>query len=118
MIAEPRAKSQFKRWLFSPPRPHGQVLKDRTVSNLELFYDLVYVAVIGQASHHLAQSISLRSFVDDGGARLQQLLSRLGLVSVRIPKVHPAEISKADLETLGFRPAGGHLLYAARARSE
>jgi len=64
MIAEPRAKSQFKRWLFSPPRPHGQVLKDRTVSNLELFYDLVYVAVIGQASHHLAQSISLRSFVE------------------------------------------------------
>ena len=36
----------------------------------------------------------------------------------RFPKVHPAEISKELLETLGFRPAGGHLLYAARARSE
>jgi len=57
-------KAQFKRWLFSPPRPHGAVIKDRTVSNLELFYDLVYVAVIGQASHHLAESISLRSFVE------------------------------------------------------
>jgi hypothetical protein len=34
------------------------------------------------------------------------------------PKVHPAEISKEFLATLGFRPAGGHLLYAARARSD
>jgi len=57
-------KAQFKRWLFSPPQPHGAVIKDRTVSNLELFYDLVYVAVIGQASHHLAESISLQSFVE------------------------------------------------------
>ena len=36
----------------------------------------------------------------------------------RFPKVHPAEISKEFLETLGFRPAGGHLLYAAKARSD
>ena len=35
----------------------------------------------------------------------------------RFPKVHPAEISKELLETLGFRPAGGHVLYAAKARS-
>ena len=28
-------KGQFKRWLFAPPRPHGAILKDRTVSNLE-----------------------------------------------------------------------------------
>jgi hypothetical protein len=34
----------------------------------------------------------------------------------RFPKVHPAEISKECLETLGFRPAGGHLLYAATLR--
>ena len=32
-------------------------------------------------------------------------------------KVHPAEISKEWMETLGFSRAGGHLLYAARARS-
>ena len=64
--------------------------------------------------------VSLRSLVDDGGARLTQLLSRLSAGatnSFRFPKVHPAEISKEFLETLGFRPAGGHLLYAARARS-
>jgi hypothetical protein len=36
----------------------------------------------------------------------------------RLPKVHPAEISKEILETLRFSPAAGHLLYAARARSE
>jgi hypothetical protein len=31
--------------------------------------------------------------------------------------VHPSEISTELLETLGFRPAGGHVLYTARARS-
>ena len=61
--------------------------------------------------------LSLRSFVDDGGARLTQLLSRLGPGTFRFPKVHPAEISKECLESLGFRAAGEHLLYAARARS-
>jgi low temperature requirement protein LtrA len=57
------SKSQFKRWLTAPPRPHGVILKDRTVSNLELFYDLAYVAVIAQASHHLAEHVSLEGFV-------------------------------------------------------
>ena len=64
--------------------------------------------------------VSLRSFVDDGGARLKQLLLQLrarGMETFRLPKVHPAEISKDWLETLGFSPVGGHLLYAARARS-
>src|SRR5262245_48648831 len=64
--------------------------------------------------------VSLRSFIDDGGERLKQLLSQLrarGMNSFRFPKVHPAEISKEWLETLGFSPAGGHLLYATRARS-
>ena len=65
--------------------------------------------------------MSLRSFIEDGGARLRQLLSQLrarGMGSVRFPKVHPAEISTEVLETLGFRPAGRHLLYSARARSD
>jgi GNAT superfamily N-acetyltransferase len=64
--------------------------------------------------------VSLRSFIDDGGARLTQLLFRLraqGMETFRLSKVHPAEISKEWLETLGFSPAGGHLLYSARARS-
>ena len=65
--------------------------------------------------------MSLRSFIEDGGARLTQLLSQLparGMGTVRFPKVHPAEISKECLETLGFRPVGGHRLFAARARSD
>jgi hypothetical protein len=39
-------------------------------------------------------------------------------MTLRFPKVHPAEISKEGLASLGFRAAGGHLLYATRARSE
>jgi GNAT superfamily N-acetyltransferase len=64
--------------------------------------------------------VSLRSFIDDGGARLKQLLSRLrarGIETIRFPKVHAAEISKELAESLSFSPAGGHLLYAAKARS-
>ncbi|MEX2661279.1 MAG: hypothetical protein WD227_05085, partial [Vicinamibacterales bacterium] len=61
--------------------------------------------------------MSLRSFVEDDGARLKHLLSRLGTGTFRFPKVHPAEFSKGCLETLGFRPAGRHLLYAAKAQS-
>jgi hypothetical protein len=38
--------------------------------------------------------------------------------TLRFPKVHPAEISKELMEeALGFSPAGGHRLYAARAQS-
>jgi hypothetical protein len=65
--------------------------------------------------------VSLRSFIDDGGARLKHLLCRVrarGVNGLLFPKVHPTEISKEWMEALGFSPAGGHLLYAARARSE
>ena len=57
-------KGQFKRWLSAPPRPHGVILKDRTVSNLELFYDIAYVAVIAQASRQLAAHVSLQGFLE------------------------------------------------------
>jgi low temperature requirement protein LtrA len=55
---------RFKRWFWRPPRAHGEVIADRQVSNLELFYDLVYVAVIGQAAHHLARHISVRGLAE------------------------------------------------------
>jgi GNAT superfamily N-acetyltransferase len=67
-----------------------------------------------------AEIVSLRSFIDDDGARLKQLLAQLrarGIKTLWFPKVHRAEISKERLETLGFSSAGGHLLYAASARS-
>ena len=56
--------------------------------------------------------LSLRSFIEDGGARLKQLLSQLraqGTRTFRFPKVHPAEISTEFMEMLGFRPAGGYV---------
>jgi hypothetical protein len=61
----------------------------------------------------------LQSFIDDGGARVKHLFSQLrarGMKTFRFPKVHPAEISKECLETLGFGAAGRHLLYASKAR--
>jgi len=64
------------------------------------------------------EMMSLRSLVDDGGSRLRLLLSRVGAASLRFPKVHPEEISRELLDALGFRPAGGHRLYAATARSD
>ena len=39
-----------------------------------------------------------------------------GVGPPRFPKVHPGEISKELLETLGFHRAGHHVLYAATAR--
>jgi low temperature requirement protein LtrA len=57
-------KGQFKRWLSAPPRAHGVILKDRTVSNLELFYDLAYVAVISQASRQLATHLTVQGFLE------------------------------------------------------
>jgi low temperature requirement protein LtrA len=55
---------RFKRWFWRPPRAHGEIIADRQVSNLELFYDLVYVAVIGQAAHHLATHVSVRGLAE------------------------------------------------------
>jgi GNAT superfamily N-acetyltransferase len=73
-----------------------------------------------QRDQEVGEIVSLRSFIEDGGTRLMQLLSRLcarGTKTFRLPKIHPAEISQGLLETLGFRPSGGHRLYAAKARS-
>ena len=57
-------RRRFKRWLWSPPRPHGDVRPERNVSFLELFYDLAYVAVIGQAAHHLAEHVTVRGIAE------------------------------------------------------
>ena len=48
----------LRRWFLRPPRPHGEVIEDRTVSFLELFYDLVYVVLIAQIAHTLAEDVS------------------------------------------------------------
>jgi GNAT superfamily N-acetyltransferase len=66
------------------------------------------------------QIVSMRSYVEDGGARLKHLLGHVRAGGPRIltlPKVHPAEISKELLERLGFRAAAAYRLYAGTARS-
>jgi len=54
---------EFRRWFWKPPRAHGEILADRRVSNLELLYDLVYVAVISQAAAALAEDVSVGGLV-------------------------------------------------------
>jgi hypothetical protein len=61
--------------------------------------------------------LALRSPVEDDGALLGPLLSRLGPGPFRVPKVHPDEPSRSVLEALGFRPAGAYRLFGATARS-
>jgi low temperature requirement protein LtrA len=55
--------ARFRRWFWRPPRAHGETIPDRTVSFLELFYDLVFVAAISQAAHHLAEHVSTSGLV-------------------------------------------------------
>ena len=48
----------LRRHFWQPPRAHVEVIDGREVSFLELFYDLVYVVVIAQASHHFAGNMT------------------------------------------------------------
>src|SRR5215813_9147662 len=64
MPATGRALRLFKTWFWSPPRPHGDTIVDRRVSPLELLYDLVYVAAIGQAGHHLATRVTGEGLIE------------------------------------------------------
>jgi ribosomal protein S18 acetylase RimI-like enzyme len=71
-----------------------------------------------EAGRTATEIMSLRSTVDGGGAHLKRLIAQLRRMgSVRIHKVHPAEIATEILESIGFRRSGRHLLYAAKARS-
>jgi len=47
-------KHRLRAWFGTGPRRHGEPLPHRSVSYLELFYDLVYVVLIGQPAHTLA----------------------------------------------------------------
>ena len=51
---------EFRSRFWQPPRAHGEIIEDRTVSFLELFYDLVYVVVIARAAHTLAEHLTWR----------------------------------------------------------
>jgi len=58
------AERRFRDWFWRPPRAHGDVLRDRVVSPVELLYDLVYVAAISQAAHQLALDVSAPHLVE------------------------------------------------------
>jgi low temperature requirement protein LtrA len=59
-----------------PPRPHGHVIEERTVSFLELFYDLVFVVFVSQVAHPLV------THPDGFGVRVFVVLFTLVLVHV------------------------------------
>jgi len=64
--ARDRVRKGLKLWFRTPPRRHGEVLYTREVGFLELFYDLVYVVVVGRAAHHLAAHVgwpAVRTFI-------------------------------------------------------
>jgi low temperature requirement protein LtrA len=55
----------LREWM-RPPRPHGAAVEGRTVSFLELFYDLVFVVFVSQVAHALAvhpDGAGVRGFV-------------------------------------------------------
>lgn len=54
--------SRFRGRFWLPPRPHGEIIEDRTVSFLELFYDLTFVVLIARAAHTLAHHVSWQGF--------------------------------------------------------
>jgi hypothetical protein len=64
-----------------------------------------------------AEVLFLRSFSgrEDHPALLLDHLRSRGLTRLRLSKVHPSEIAAEHLQTLGFRPAGRYLQYAATA---
>jgi low temperature requirement protein LtrA len=56
--------TDFRRWFWARPRAHGEFIEGRRVSNTELLYDLVYVAVISQATAALAKDLSVGGVLD------------------------------------------------------
>ncbi len=63
-VGRRRIRYGMRIWFRTPPRRHGEVIDEREVSFLELFYDLVYVVLIGSTTHHLAAHVAGRSVVE------------------------------------------------------
>src|SRR6476659_7033341 len=59
-----RVRDGLSVWFRTRPRRHGEVWYGREVSFLELFYDLVYVVLIGRTTHHLALHVDARSVAE------------------------------------------------------
>jgi low temperature requirement protein LtrA len=63
-VARRQIRYGLRTWFRTSPRRHGEVVREREVSFLELFYDLVYVVLIGRTAHHLAAHVSGRSIAE------------------------------------------------------
>jgi low temperature requirement protein LtrA len=50
-------RSSFRKW-WRPPRKASERDLDRSVTFLELFYDLVYVVLVAQLAHALAENVT------------------------------------------------------------
>ena len=53
-------------WFRQPPRRHGEIIEGRSVSPLELLYDLVFVVFVSQIARTLAAHVSARGMLDFG----------------------------------------------------
>lgn len=60
----PGLRPALRGWFTQKPRPHGEVDEERTVSFLELFYDLVFVVLIAQIAHTLADDVTWEGVAD------------------------------------------------------
>jgi RimJ/RimL family protein N-acetyltransferase len=121
--------------LLGPPSPGAsagqgqpQVCWERSVETLTARKDEILGLAVASDERIEAyllhtdagEIVALRSCLDDEGARLRPLVAHLrgrGEGTFRLAKVHPAELSHALLEALGFRPAGTHVRYTTTARS-
>jgi low temperature requirement protein LtrA len=56
--------ARLRRYLWQPPRAHGQQPRERVVGPLELFYDLAVVVLVAQDAHRLALHLTWRGLAD------------------------------------------------------
>ena len=52
---------------WGPPKEFTTEKKERRISWLELFYDLVYVIAIARLTHHLTEDLSVHAFIEFSG---------------------------------------------------
>jgi low temperature requirement protein LtrA len=57
---DPGHWARLRRYLWQPPRPHGEQPPRRVVGPLELFYDLAVVVLVAQDAHRLAGHLTWR----------------------------------------------------------
>lgn len=55
-------RNSFRKW-WQPPRKASERVEGRTVTFLELFYDLVYVVLIAQLAHALSEHVDTKGVV-------------------------------------------------------